>query len=116
MGAYSPAPLLTPALEAQVRTEVMDRFIHGLAADGLEFRGLLYPGLMVTRSGLRVLEFNCRFGDPETQVFLPRLESDLVDALEAVIDGRLARAGVALETRGGGLCRDGLRRVSRRVR
>ena len=90
MGAYSPAPILTPALEQQVRAQVMDRFVQGLSADGLTFRGLLYPGLMVTADGLKVLEFNCRFGDPETQVFLPRLKSDLVEVIEAVIDGRLA--------------------------
>jgi phosphoribosylamine---glycine ligase len=89
MGAYSPAPILTPELEAQVREQVMEPFVRGLAADGLQFKGLLYPGLMVTKQGLKVLEFNGRFGDPETQAFLPRLKSDLVDAIEAVIDGRL---------------------------
>jgi phosphoribosylamine--glycine ligase len=73
-----------------VRTEVLDRFIVGLKADGLDFRGMLFPGLMVTKDGPKVLEFNCRFGDPETQVLLTRLESDLVELLEATIDGRLA--------------------------
>ncbi len=90
MGAYSPAPVLTPELERQAREQVLDPFVRGLAADGLAFKGLLYPGLMVTPSGLKVIEFNCRFGDPETQVFLPRLKTDLVDVLEAVIDDRLA--------------------------
>ena len=89
MGAYSPAPVLTPELERQVREQVMEPFVRGLAADGLEFKGLLYPGLMITKEGLKVLEFNCRFGDPETQAFLPLLKTDLVDAMEAVIDGRL---------------------------
>ena len=90
MGAYSPAPVLTPELERQVRVQVLDPFLRGLEADGLSFKGLLYPGLMLTPQGLKVLEFNCRFGDPETQAFLPRLKTDLVDAMEAVIDGRLA--------------------------
>ncbi len=90
MGAYSPARVLTPDLERRVREEVLDRFVGGLEADGLAFKGLLYPGLMVTAGGLKVLEFNCRFGDPETQAFLPRLKTDLVEVMEAVIDGRLA--------------------------
>jgi phosphoribosylamine--glycine ligase len=90
MGAYSPAPVLTAELERQVREQVMEPFVRGLKEDGLAFKGLLYPGLMVTREGLKVLEFNCRFGDPETQSFLPRLKTDLVEVMEAVIDGRLA--------------------------
>jgi phosphoribosylamine--glycine ligase len=90
MGAYSPAPVLTPELERQAREQVLEPFVRGLAADGLTFKGLLYPGLMVTREGLKVLEFNCRFGDPETQVFLPGLKTDLLEVMEAVIDGRLA--------------------------
>jgi phosphoribosylamine--glycine ligase len=98
MGAYSPAPVLTPELERQVREQVLEPFVRGLEADGLTFKGLLYPGLMVTAEGLKVLEFNCRFGDPETQAFMPRLKTDLVDAMEAVIDGTLA--GTPLEWRG----------------
>jgi len=91
MGSFSPpAHLLTPEMELRVRREVLDRFLAGLKADGLEFRGMLFPGLIFTREGPKVLEFNCRFGDPETQVLLPRLESDLLDLLEATIDGRLA--------------------------
>jgi phosphoribosylamine---glycine ligase len=90
MGTYSPVPQLTPALEAQVRTQVLDRFIAGLKADGLAYKGMLFPGLMLTKDGIKVLEFNCRFGDPETQVLLTRLESDLLDLLEATIDGTLA--------------------------
>jgi phosphoribosylamine--glycine ligase len=92
MGAYSPARVLTAELEREVRERVMEPFVRGLEADGLGFKGLLYPGLMVTAQGLKVLEFNCRFGDPETQAFLPRLKTDLVELMEAVIDGRLAEA------------------------
>lgn len=92
MGTFSPpARLLTPELEERVRREVLDPFISGLKQDGLDYRGMLFPGLMVTADGPKVLEFNCRFGDPETQVLLPRLESDLLELLEATIDGDLAR-------------------------
>jgi len=91
MGTYSPIPALTPQLEQIVRTEILDRFIQGLAADGIRYRGMLFPGLILTASGPKVLEFNCRFGDPETQVLLSRLESDLLDLLEATIDGSLSK-------------------------
>jgi len=90
MGAFSPpAHLLTPEMEARVRREVLDPLMAGLEADAIDFRGMIFPGLMITRDGPKVLEFNCRFGDPETQTLLPRLESDLLDLLEATIDGRL---------------------------
>jgi phosphoribosylamine--glycine ligase len=89
MGTISPAPALTPELETRVRREILDPFIAGLQKDGLDFRGMLFPGLMLTAEGPKVLEFNCRFGDPETQVLLPRLDSDLLDLLEATIDRRL---------------------------
>jgi len=91
MGTFSPpAHLLTPDLEERIRREIMDPFIAGLQKDGLDYRGMLFPGLMITADGPKLLEFNCRFGDPETQVLLTRLESDLVDLLEATIDQRLA--------------------------
>lgn len=90
MGTFSPpAKLLTPEMEECVRREVLDPFIAGLAKDGIRYHGMLFPGLMIGPQGLKVLEFNCRFGDPETQVLLPRLESDFLDLLEATIDGRL---------------------------
>jgi len=90
MGTFSPADkVLPPALEQRVRVEVLDRFLAGLRADGLDYRGMLFPGLMITRDGPKVLEFNCRFGDPETQVLLMRLESDLLELLEATNDQRL---------------------------
>lgn len=92
MGTFSPAAkLVTPELEARIRGEVLEPFLAGVQADGMDFRGMLFPGLMVTADGPRVLEFNCRFGDPETQVLLTRLESDLVDLLEATIDRRLGQ-------------------------
>ena len=63
--------------------------MRGCAAEGIDYRGLLYPGVMLTSSGPKILEFNARFGDPETQVYLTRLENDLVDLLEASVDGTL---------------------------
>jgi phosphoribosylamine---glycine ligase len=90
MGTFSPADkVLPPELEQRMREEVLERFLAGLGADGINFRGMLFPGLMITSDGLKVLEFNCRFGDPETQVLLTRLDSDLLDLLEATIDQRL---------------------------
>jgi phosphoribosylamine---glycine ligase len=89
MGTFSPSQRLDPAALHEIREKVMDPFIRGLQKDHLRFRGLLFPGLMLTKDGPRVLEFNCRFGDPETQVLLPRLKTDLVDLIEATITGRL---------------------------
>lgn len=76
MGAYSPAPDLEPALASEIENAVVARSLEGLAADGIAFRGLLYIGLMLTAEGPRVLEYNVRFGDPETQAVLPRLDWD----------------------------------------
>lgn len=91
MGTYSPVPHLSAALELEVREQVLERFLAGLKADGIRYRGMLFPGLILTPAGPRVLEFNCRFGDPETQVLLSRLETDLLDLLEACLEGTLAR-------------------------
>jgi phosphoribosylamine--glycine ligase len=76
-------------MQERIRTEVLDPFVRGLAADGLPFSGMLFPGLMMTPNGPKVLEFNCRFGDPETQSLMRRLKSDLLDLIEATIDGTL---------------------------
>ena len=91
MGTYSPAPFLTDAELDQVGDKILRPWLAGCAADGIDFRGLLYPGVMLTAAGPRVIEFNARFGDPETQVYLPRLENDLLDLLEASVDGTLDR-------------------------
>jgi phosphoribosylamine--glycine ligase len=90
MGAYAPAPLMTSKLLDAVRQTVLQPAIDGLAAEGMPYIGVLYAGMMLTADGPRTLEFNCRFGDPETQVILPLLESDLVDVIEACLEGRLA--------------------------
>lgn len=89
MGAYAPAPLLTPALQAEVARTILQPTLDGLAAAGTPYVGVLYAGLMLTVDGPSTLEFNCRFGDPETQVLLPLLASDLVDVIEACLDGQL---------------------------
>jgi phosphoribosylamine--glycine ligase len=90
MGAYSPPPVYTPSLQEQVCSEVLDPLIQGLARDGIKYRGVIYAGLMITARGTYVLEFNCRFGDPEAQVVIPRLRSDLLDVLDAVVSERLS--------------------------
>ncbi|HKA04688.1 MAG TPA: phosphoribosylamine--glycine ligase [Acidimicrobiales bacterium] len=89
MGAYCPAPLATPALLQDIDTGILVPTVHALKRGRRPFRGVLYAGLMVTNQGPRVLEFNCRFGDPETQPLLMRLKTDLLDLLEAVVDDRL---------------------------
>ncbi len=89
MGAYCPAPLAKPELLEQVDREVLVPTVHALKRARRPFRGLLYAGLLVTPQGPRVLEYNCRFGDPETQPLLMRLRTDLLDLLEAVVDERL---------------------------
>ncbi len=90
MGTYSPAPFLNDAELADVGRQILNPWLAGCAADGIDFHGLLYPGVMLTKSGPKVIEFNARFGDPETQVYLPRLENDLVELLLASAEGRLA--------------------------
>jgi phosphoribosylamine---glycine ligase len=89
MGAFSPANNWNGELESQFDTKVMQPLLRGLRDEGILFRGLLFPGLMITDNGPRVLEFNCRFGDPETQAILPRMKSDLLPLLEATIDGKI---------------------------
>jgi phosphoribosylamine--glycine ligase len=90
MGTISPSMILTSTIKEELERSIITPFLHGLKADGLKFQGMLFPGMMITAQGPKVLEFNCRFGDPETQVLMRRLRSDLVDLLEATIDGRLA--------------------------
>jgi phosphoribosylamine--glycine ligase len=89
MGVYSPPPWVTPALEAEVRTRVTEPAVAGMAAEGRSYRGVIYPGIMVTGDGIRVIEFNSRFGDPEAQALLPRLQSDLLEIAWACVNGSL---------------------------
>ncbi|MCB0104784.1 MAG: phosphoribosylamine--glycine ligase [Caldilineaceae bacterium] len=92
MGAFSPSPLATPEMMARIETEIIQPTLSAAAAEGMPYRGILYAGLMLTETGPQVIEFNCRFGDPEAQAVLPLLESDLLDLIEATIDGTLADA------------------------
>ena len=94
MGAYAPAPVVTSALLAEIRDTILMPTVRGMAAEGMPFQGVLYAGLMLTTDGPRVIEFNCRFGDPETQVILPLLGSDLLDVLEACATGTLDRIDI----------------------
>ena len=91
MGTYSPTPFLGDAELKKVGGQILDPFLSGCAAEGIDFRGILYPGVMLTKAGLKVLEFNARFGDPETQVYLTRLENDLVELLDASVSGTLGK-------------------------
>jgi phosphoribosylamine---glycine ligase len=88
MGAFSPANNWNAELEHQFHKKIMRPLLRGLHEKKITFRGLLYPGMMISADGARVLEFNCRFGDPETQAILPRMKSDLLPLLEATIDGK----------------------------
>ena len=90
MGAYSPAPVLTPALEAQAMDLFIRPTVAAFARKGLSYMGVLYLGLMITRNGPKLVEYNCRFGDPEAQVLMPRLKGDLLTALLAARDGVLS--------------------------
>lgn len=92
MGAYSPAPVYTEALSEEVNKTIIEPTIAAMAAEGMPFTGILYTGLMLTEKGPRVLEYNVRFGDPETQPIMVRMKSDIVDLFQACLDGTLDQA------------------------
>ncbi len=98
MGAYSPAPVLTPELQARVIADIIDPTVAAIRADGMPYQGVLYAGLMLTADGPKLIEYNCRFGDPECQVLMMRLESDLAAIMLACAQGELA--GVEAAFRG----------------
>ena len=100
MGAYSPAPVVTPQLHARVMREIIQPALAGMAKDGTPYTGFLYAGLMIDKAGNpRTLEFNCRLGDPETQPIMLRLKSDLVALIEHALEGRLDRAAADWDRR-----------------
>jgi len=99
MGAYSPAPVVTDALHEVIVKEVLEPTVNALRLEGIDYRGVLYAGIMVTRSGPKVLEYNVRFGDPECQPLMLRLRSDLVDLMEACVAGRLAEQAIEWDGR-----------------
>lgn len=100
MGAYTPAPVVTPEIHDRIMKEVIEPTIEGMAKDGLPYTGFLYAGVMIDASGApKVLEFNCRFGDPETQPIMMRLQSDLVELCLAAIDGKLDTVSAQWDSR-----------------
>jgi len=103
MGAYAPAPICPPALAAELGISMIQKTVDGLRSEGCPFQGVLYAGLMLTPSGPRLLEFNCRFGDPETQAILPLLETDLLEIILACTQGRLGQMDVRWRT-GAAVC------------
>ncbi len=94
MGTYSPSLVFTPELETQIREQILEPTLKGFQEDGLKFKGVLFIGLMISEDGPKVIEFNNRFGDPETQSVLARLDSDLLDIFMAVADNKLADAEI----------------------
>jgi phosphoribosylamine--glycine ligase len=99
MGAYAPAPAVTGAVVAEVEQKVFAPLLEVFRRRGIDYRGVVYAGIMLTADGVQVLEFNCRFGDPETQAILPLLDSDLAELAVACDEGRLAGCAVALSRR-----------------
>lgn len=91
MGAYSPAPVVTESLFNEILEKIVYRTIDGLVREGMDYKGVLYAGVMITKQGPKTLEFNVRFGDPESQAILPRLKSDLLEVMSATTEGKLSR-------------------------
>ena len=104
MGAYSPAPIVTADILKEVMDKIIYRTIDGAAKEGIDYRGVLYAGIMLTKEGPQALEFNVRFGDPETQAILPRLKSDLVEVMLATSVGKLSKIGALEWDRGACVC------------
>ncbi|RKD29035.1 phosphoribosylamine--glycine ligase [Thermohalobacter berrensis] len=99
MGCFSPNPIFTDGLKERIRKEILDKVIEGFKKEKIDFKGVLFIGLMITDEGPKVLEFNVRFGDPEAEVVLPRLESDIIDIFEKTIDGRLEKEDLKWSTK-----------------
>ena len=99
MGAYSPAPVVTPELENTIMEEIVEPTLNGLKEDGINYLGFLYIGLMIKDDAIKVLEFNCRLGDPETQVIMVRLNSDLIDLCLATLEGNLQNMTIEWDER-----------------
>ena len=95
MGAYSPVPSVDEVTRRTIVTDILERTVAAMASEGVPYRGVLYAGLMLTGDGPKVLEFNCRFGDPETQAILPRLATPLAGLLQACAGGDLGARDVA---------------------
>ncbi len=104
LGAYAPAPVVTPEIQAEVHKAIVLPIVRAMARAGLTYKGVLYVGIMVTKDGPKVVEINCRFGDPEAQVVLPLLKSDLVELMLACCDGRLNEVEVELHQDRAAVC------------
>ncbi|MBQ2532194.1 MAG: phosphoribosylamine--glycine ligase, partial [Lachnospiraceae bacterium] len=89
MGTFSPSPFYTPEVDAFCKEHIYQKTVDAMAAEGREFKGVIFFGLMLTQDGPKVLEYNARFGDPEAQVVLPRMKNDIIDVMEACVDGKL---------------------------
>jgi phosphoribosylamine--glycine ligase len=98
MGAYSPAPAVTPDVETRIVREILVPTLHALRRDDRPYKGVLYAGVMLTESGPKVLEYNVRFGDPECQCIIPRIKSDFIDAIEAVLHEKLSETTVDISS------------------
>jgi len=97
MGTFSPSPFYTPEVDAFCREHIYQKTVDAMKAEGRAFQGIIFFGLMLTEKGPRVLEYNARFGDPETQVVLPRMKNDIIDVFEACVDGRLDEIDLEFE-------------------
>ena len=97
MGTFSPSPFYTPEVDAFCKEHIYQKTVDAMKAEGREFKGIIFFGLMLTADGPKVLKYNARFGDPETQVVLPRMKNDLVDLFEACIDGTLDQIELEFE-------------------
>ncbi len=97
MGTFSPSPFYTDEVDAYCRKYIYQATVDAMRAEGREFKGIIFFGLMLTKDGPKVLEYNARFGDPETQVVVPRMKNDIVDVFEACIDGKLDQVKLEFE-------------------
>lgn len=97
MGTFSPSPFYTEEVDRYCKEHIYQKTVNAMRAEGREFKGIIFYGLMLTKSGVKVLEYNARFGDPETQVVLPRMENDIIDVFEACIDGCLDKIDLKFE-------------------
>ncbi len=104
MGAYSPAPIATPGVCKRIMNEIMEPVVKGMREEGMPYKGVLYAGLIMEQEDIKVLEFNCRFGDPETQPLMMRMESDIVPILAAAADGTLEKQRPPLWKDGAAVC------------
>ena len=115
MGTFSPSPFYTPEVDAFCKKYIYQATVDAMAAEGRTFKGIIFFGLMLTEDGPKVLEYNARFGDPETQVVLPRMKTDLVEVFQACIDGTLDQIDLQFEDNAGSLRGDGQQRLSGQI-